>query len=361
MAHRLFAAKTPDLNNLFGVLQQSGHEMVVAVSDSSVGLKGYIGIHSTKLGPALGGTRVQTYSSDQDALDDVLNLSRAMTYKCALAGLPYGGGKGVISFDPSCSKQDILAAYARIVENLRGLFKTGTDVGISDDEVKYMGSFTTHMLGLTDEDRGSLSTSNCAALGVFFAIKAAMQIQHNSEELAGKRIAIKGVGKLGCELARLLSEAGAHVIAADMNPENLRKLQTLIPNAKIVDTSDIHKQEVDLYAPCALGNEFYPKTVKQLRCSAVVGGANNQLSDPSIGQQMHDRGILYAPDYVANGGGLIYVADELEAGGFSQDRVLQRVENIQNTMTDIFERSVTEKLPTSFIADKIAEERLLHA
>jgi glutamate dehydrogenase/leucine dehydrogenase len=336
------------------------HEMLIAVSDEQSGLNGYIGIHSTLLGPALGGTRFQAYNSKEDALRDALNLSKAMSFKCALAGLPYGGGKGVI-FVPknsSLDKQAMLAAYARMVENLRGLFKTGTDVGISDDEVRHMAKYTAHMLGVTEADRGDLSTSSCAALGVFCSMKATLEVLYGSSDFTDRKISIKGVGKLGGELARLVQAAGGIVTVADINQDNIQKVTEMVPGVTVVSVDKIAALQTDIYAPCALGAEFTRANVKKLQCKSVVGGANNQLQDQTAGTELHRRGILYVPDYIANGGGLIYVADELEPGGFSQQRVVERVENIQHTVMDILTRSKQESLPTAEIADAIAKERI---
>jgi len=339
----------------------AGHEMLISLSDADSGLVGYIGIHSTARGPALGGTRFQVYDNPEVALRDALNLSRAMTYKCALANLPYGGGKGVI-YIPRGSKhgrEKLLTAYAERVHSLGGLFRTGTDVGISDDDVKHMGASTDYMLGLTEADRGNLTTADCAALGVFYAIRATFQQLFGSADFTGRSIAIKGVGKLGGELARLASEAGAYIVAADISEDNLAKLRAKVPQAQIVSTKEISRQPTDVYAPCALGGEFTKKNVKSLRCQAVVGGANNQLVDEAAGQALHARGIIYVPDYIANAGGLIYVADELEPGGFNQTRVRQRVQSIEATVVDMLARSQRELLPPGVIADKIALERVV--
>ena len=334
------------------------HEMVIGFTDTASKLRGYIGIHSTKLGPALGGTRFITYQSDEEALKDVLNLSQAMSYKCALANLPYGGGKGVMVLDKNMLRDEALAAYGRFVENLHGLFKTGTDVGISDQDVSLMGEHTQHMLGLTEADRSGLSTSNCAALGVFYAMKSALIELDKTDNFAGKRVAIKGIGKLGGELARLLDEAGAEIIASDVDTKALREFTKRLPKAKVVETRDIHKQVVDIYAPCALGNEFTDVVISELNTRAIVGGANNQLPTQAAGDKLFAQGILYAPDYVVNSGGLIYVADELEPGGFNKQRVLERTKAIQDTATDIFIRAKQENLPTHAIADTIARERI---
>jgi glutamate dehydrogenase/leucine dehydrogenase len=312
------------------------------------------------LGPALGGTRLQVYRSENEALKDMLNLSKAMSYKCALAHLPYGGGKGVIYLakNQDYDREKLLAAYARSVDKLGGLFKTGTDVGITDIDVVHMAEYTSHMLGVKEADRGDLSTSSCAALGVFYAMKAALTQLDGNVEFKGKRIAIKGVGKLGGELARLVHEAGATIVVADVDHAAVEKLGKSLERAEIIDEKTIHTADIDIYAPCALGNEFEDGVIKSLNCRAVVGGANNQLPSLRSGKKLHDRGILYAPDYIANSGGLIYVADELEPGGFDRTRVLERIERIETTMLDVFRRSEKNNVPTSQIADTIALERI---
>lgn len=338
--------------------QFDNHEMVITFTDELSGLKGFVAIHSTKLGLALGGTRLQYYRSEADGLKDALSLSRAMSYKCALANLPYGGGKGVILLSKNYKRDDALKAYARMVENLKGLFKTGTDAGIDDKDVTYMGQHTRHMLGLTNADRGDLSTAKCAALGVSYAMKAALNELYKSDNLYGRRIAIKGIGKLGGELAKILHAAGANLLVADTNVAKSQQLARELPGINVLPTSEIHKQEVDIYSPCALGNEFQRKVIQELSCKIVAGGANNQLPNTKAGNQLHKRGIIYAPDYVANAGGLIYVADELESNGFDQARVLSRISEIQTTLADIFKRSSTQNLATYKIADTMANERI---
>lgn len=334
------------------------HEYLVALSDESSGLKAYIGIHNTNRGPALGGTRFKLYDSEEQAMRDVLNLSKAMSYKCALANLPYGGGKGVIIADPQADRDAQLAAYAKRVEKLGGLFKTGTDVGISDGDVRHMAQYTSHMLGVTEAERGILTTSNVAALGVFYAMKAVLAHLYGSESFEGRSVAIKGTGKLGGELASLVTKSGGSVFVSDVDEAKTQALKEEIPAITVVDNDSINRQEVDIYAPCALGNEFDEETIPQLRCKAVTGGANNQLAGDSAGDLLHEHGILYAPDYIANAGGLIYVADELEPDGFNQQRVIERTQHIQATIADILSRSKDQNLPTYKVADMIAEERI---
>lgn len=336
----------------------ANHEFVMTLTDESSGLHAYIGVHSTKLGPALGGTRMKSYESEKAALQDVLNLSKAMSYKCALANLPYGGGKAVIVEYEGQDRKAVLSAYARLVDKLQGLFKTGTDVGITDEDVAHMGNHTSHMLGLTEADRGDLSTSKTAALGVFCAMRAALNKLYGSSDFTNKSVAIKGTGKLGSELARLVHEAGGKIFVSDIATAACQELKESLGNITVVDNSTIHSQPVDIYAPCALGNEFTIESIRNLNCKAVVGGANNQLASAEVGDRLSEMGILYAPDYIANAGGLIYVADELEPGGFNKDRVIERTKAIEGTMATIFEKAQQDKQATHRVADTIAVERI---
>lgn len=334
------------------------HERVIDLAEDGSGLRGFIAIHSTKKGPALGGTRMLAYNSEDQALKDVLRLSRAMSYKCALANLPYGGGKGVIIVNNDLNRKEALKAYAKKVDNLRGLFKTGTDVGLTDKEVALMSNYTSHMLGVKQADRGNLNTANAAAHGVFFAMQAVLTELYNSNDFGGKTIAIKGIGKLGGDLAKLLIAADAKVYIADIDLNKCEKLRQQHASLQITSIDNIHKQPVDIYAPCALGNEFSDEIIEQLQCKAIVGGANNQLPSKHTGQLLFDKGILYAPDYIVNAGGLIYVADELERDGFRKERVMERLENIKLTLSDLFERSKRAQLPPHVVADEIGQERL---
>ncbi len=334
------------------------HEMVITLTDAASGLKGYIAIHNTKRGPAQGGTRMLAYASEDMAAKDALNLSRAMSYKCALASLPYGGGKAVIIADETNDREQVLEAYARMVERLNGQFKTGTDVGLTDADVAHMAQFTVHMMGVAQADRGDLNTSKTAALGVFESMKATLRQLDGSDDLAGSSVAIKGVGKLGGELARLLHAAKAKVIIADTDAMRCDELAKELDGITVVPVSEISQQQVDIYSPCALGSEFDEDVVAALTCRAVVGGANNQLCNADAGDRLFERGILYAPDYVTNAGGLIYVVDELEQDGFNKDRVIERVKAIQDTLATIFERSEKERIATNRIADAIAQERI---
>jgi len=350
VAQKTSAKKLPEFDS---------HEFVMTLRDEPSGLHAFIAVHNTNLGDsALGGTRFTNYASEKDALQDVLNLSKAMSYKCALAQLPYGGSKGVIIARPELDRLKSLEAYARLVEKLRGLFKTGTDVGVSDQDVKFMAQHTSHMLGVTPGDRGELTTSDMAALGVFQAMKACLKQLYGSSDFRGRTVAIKGVGKLGGELAHLIIKAGGSVLVSDIDTDKPHSLQKRQPRTKAVDNRKIHEQEVDIYAPCALGNELTKENSLRLRCKAIAGGANNQLADDAIGELLYRRDILYAPDYIANAGGLIYVADELELGGFKRSRVLKRTRAIENTVNAIFRQAAEQKLPTYKVANTIARTRI---
>lgn len=334
------------------------HEMLMTISDAQSGLNGYIGIHNTNLGPALGGTRLRQYRSQTLAIRDALNLSKAMSYKCALAGLPFGGGKAVIVDTKGLDKKALLTAYSRMIENLGGLFKTGTDVGINDEDVSHMSTITKHVLGVTKADRGDMSTSKIAALGVFYSITASLNEVYGTSELKGRKINIKGVGKLGSELVKLLHAEGARIFISDIDLNKCQNLKEQYPNINIVNNNMIFTIDSDVYAPCALGGEFTASNVKKIKTKIIAGGANNQLLNERVGDLIFSRNILYAPDYVANSGGLIYVADELEEDGFQLDRVLKRTLKIKDTLNEVFKMSKELQMSTNRIANDIAIKKL---
>ena len=341
------------------VKEFDNHEMVIAVTDTETKLRGYIAIHNTNLGPAIGGTRLQKYSSEEAALRDVLNLSKAMSYKCALAGLPLGGGKGVIIHEETADRDMLLASYAKMVEKLSGLFRTGTDMGILDDDVKKMSRHTQHMLGVSKADRGDLTTSKMAALGVYYCIKTALVHAYGSDSLQGRTIGVKGVGKLGSELVRLLHSEGAKIVVADINEQPVKTILRKYPGSIAVSPGEIHKQKLDVYSPCALGGELTMKVIKELRTKIIVGGANNQLASDAVGDKLFEMGILYAPDYITNAGGLIYVADELEKDGFHKQRVMDRVKHIQGTLQQVLSVSDRQKIATHRIANELGLKRII--
>lgn len=335
------------------------HEFVIFLNDIKSGLKAFVAVHSTLRGPAHGGTRMKGYKNEKEALDDALRLSKAMSYKSALAGLPYGGAKGVIMFDNNLlDRKAVLRAYAKKLEQLNGLFQTGTDVGLTDSDTTYMAKYSGYILGLPKIDKSQMTTSSAAARGVFYSMRAAAKHRYGSESLAGRVIGVKGVGKLGGELVGLLLAAGAKVILADTDESKLALMRTAHPEATIVPVDEIHKQVMHIFAPCALGSEFNSRTVKQLRCDMVVGGANNQLENDRAGEALHEAGIIYVPDYVANAGGLIFVSEDLEQDGFHEQRIKARLKNIPKTVSTILERSRNLNKPTYWVADQMARDRI---
>lgn len=330
------------------------HRLVMRIEDKESGLKCFIAIHNDNLGSATGGTRMYDYRSEEEALLDVLRLSRAMTYKCALAGVKFGGGKGVIIGDPKKDKsEDLLRSYARKVNELGGKFTTGEDVGITEDDVQLMLEESPYFNG----KRGlGGDPSPYTALGNFYAIQTAATEVFGSDDLSGKTVAVKGVGKVGSELVKLLIEEGINVYIADIDSMALDRVVVEYPHVKVVDPVEIHRLKVDIYAPCALGNEFTQKNKKEVKAKIICGSANNQLLSPDIGEWFFQNSVLYIPDYVANAGGLINVVDELEESGYQKERVLARIENIKDTVLKILELSRKRKKSLNLVADELAKQ-----
>lgn len=337
------------------------HEYVIALNDDSRGLKAYVAVHNRNLGLAHGGTRMLPYHHEADAIRDVLNLSRAMSYKSASLGLPYGGAKGVIIWKDGLNRQAVLQAYAMKVEGLNGLFRTGTDVGLTDVDIEFMAQYSSYMLGVHSVNDSGLTTSKTAALGVFYAMKAAALYRYGSDDLRGKIVGVKGIGKLGSELVELLIKEEAHLLLADIDEAKPQSIQQRYPHVEIVPVQDIHQARMNIYAPCALGNEFTLSNIKNLDCDIIVGGANNQLASVKVGDELFDRGVVYAPDFVVNAGGLIFASEELESDGFNLERVMSRLDKIPTTLMDIFRISQQQGVATHRIANKIAEDRILQS
>ena len=335
------------------------HELVTAVHDAATGLRGYIAVHTTRPGQAVGGTRLLAYASPAAALADVLRLSRAMSYKCALAGLPYGGAKAVIICPATGKSPNLLRAYARVVENFGGLFRTGTDVGISDDDVRTMAGVSRYMVGAQTLDDPSLpTTSEMAAQGVFYAIQAALAHATGRPDVAGRRVAVKGLGKLGGHLANLLHAGGAQLVVADIDRQKVDGITAGRPEISVLPPGQIHTAAVDVYAPCALGGDLAEPEAASLNARIVAGGANNQLANPGIAGVLSRRGILYVPDYVANAGGLIHVTAELEPGGYNLTTVQTRTQGIADTVRHILRQAEAEGRTTEAVAQEIAEAKI---
>ncbi len=338
--------------------QVSGHEQVVFCHDEPTGLKAIIAIHSTALGPALGGTRFYPYPSESDALADVLNLSRGMSYKAALAGLDLGGGKAVIIGDPATTKTEaLLRAYGRMVQSLGGRYYTACDVGTFSEDMDQVARECDFVTGRTVAHGGAGDSSVLTAYGVFQGMRAAAEATWGAPTLHGRTVGVAGVGKVGHHLVAHLVEDGASVVVTDVNEQALARVQADHPDVRVVADADaLVREPIDVYAPCALGGALTDEVVAVLNARIVCGAANNQLAHEGIEKQLEDRGVLYAPDYMVNAGGLIQVADELE--GFSFDRAKARAEKIYDTTKQVFALAAEDGVPPAVAADRLAERRM---
>ncbi|MGP4109330.1 Leu/Phe/Val dehydrogenase [Streptomyces sp. 4N509B] len=348
--------------------EQGGHEQVVLCQDRPTGLKAVIAIHSTALGPALGGTRFHAYAEaarpEEAAVRDVLNLARGMSYKNALAGLPHGGGKAVIIGDPERIKTEaLLEAYGRVISTLGGRFVTACDVGTYVTDMDVVARTTQWVTGRSPEHGGCGDSSVLTSYGVFLGMQACAQHLWGSRDLAGRTVAIAGVGKVGHLLVDHLVEAGARVVVTDIREEAVRKVLQAHPGGAVTAVPDtrtlVRTEGVDIYAPCALGGALDDDTVAHLTASVVCGGANNQLDHPGVEKDLADRGILYAPDYVVNSGGVVQVAEEII--GFDFARAKKKMERIYETTLEVFARAAADGVPPAVAADRIAEHRMATA
>jgi valine dehydrogenase (NAD+) len=337
---------------------ETGHEQVVFCQDKATGLRAIIGIYSTALGPALGGTRYYPYETEDDAIHDVLELSRGMAYKNALAGLDLGGGKAVIWGDPEKTKTEpLLRAYGRFVESLGGRYYTACDVGTYVQDMDIVARETRFVTGRSLEHGGAGDSSILTAWGVFQGMRAAAEHVWGTPSLRGRRVGVAGLGKVGRYLVPHLVEDGASVVATDVAPKAFDWAHENHPQLDLLpDTTSLITSDIDVYAPCALGGALNDDTVPALRARVVAGAANNQLAHPGIEKMLADRGILYAPDYVVNAGGVIQVADEIE--GFNFERAKLRATKIYDTTRQILQLADAEGVPPAVAADRLAERRM---
>ena len=327
------------------------HEKVLFVNNEKAGLKAIIAVHNTNLGPAIGGCRLFPYASFDDALFDVLRLSRGMSHKNAVAGLPHGGGKGVIIADPSQKTEAMFEAFGEAVNNLGGDYITAEDVNTDCDDALIMMRKTKHICGLP---MNSGDPSPFTARGVWQGIKATAKVALGRDDLEGLTIAVQGLGKVGYDLCRHLHESGAKLIIANRSNQAMAQKAVEEFGAVIVPTEEIYAQECDIFSPNAMGAILNPKTIPVLRCKAVAGGANNQILDDASGAALKARGIFYAPDFVINGGGVINAAAEVD-GPYNKEAVLAKVDNIYNTIEHILTESKTTGEPEGIIATRFAE------
>lgn len=337
------------------VLDIADYHKVVHFEDDQSGLSAIIAVHDATLGPGLGGCRCRAYASFDDALDDVLRLSKGMSYKNALGGIPFGGGKSVLIADPATEKTPArLQAFGRAVEAMGGLYIGAQDSGISVADLREAKKSTNYIVGFPNEKGEGGDPSPQTAYGVWQGVRAAVKHKFNGESLRGKRIAVLGLGAVGMGLAEHLHEDGAQIIAADINDQALARAQQNL-GAEIMSPEEIIGADVDVFAPCALGGSINADTISRIKARIVAGAANNQLFTPDMGQALHDRDILYAPDFVINAGGVISVGREW-LGEWDSTAMRDALLHIGDTLTDIFDRSEKENIPTARIANKLAEE-----
>ncbi|WP_205093609.1 Leu/Phe/Val dehydrogenase [Thalassobacillus pellis] len=345
--------------DLFEKIQE--HQQVLFCNDQSTGLKAIIAIHNTTLGPALGGCRMQPYESVDAALEDVLRLSKGMTYKCAAADVDFGGGKAVIIGDPKKDKNpELFRAFGQFVESLNGRFYTGTDMGTTPSDFVHALKETNCIVGVEEEYGGSGDSSVPTALGVIYGLKATNQAVWGSQELSGRTYAIQGLGKVGSKVAEHLLQEGADIYVTDVNQTAIDDIITtskeLGGSVKVVNDSDIYGVEADVFVPCALGGIINDATIDQLKVRAVAGSANNQLLDLRHGKALQEKGILYAPDYIVNAGGLIQVADELYEP--NKARVLRKTKAIYVSLMDVYQQTMERGICTVEAANNLCEQRL---
>lgn len=332
------------------------YEQVVFFHDPPTGLRAIVAIHSTTLGPALGGTRFYPFASEREALRDVLRLARGMTYKAAAAGLDLGGGKAVIVGDPKRIKtEELLRAYGRFIETLGGRYVTAEDIGTNRDDMDIIRRETRYVTGVAPELGGSGDPSPVTAFGVYLGMVACAEEAWQEHSLSGRKVAVQGVGKVGYHLVKHLVEAGAKVVVSDVDVDAVGRAVRDF-GVETAESEKIHAQECDIFAPCAMGGIIRDDTIPELKCRVVAGSANNQLGRPEHGEALQAAGMLYAPDYVINAGGLINVADELQ--GYNPERAKARVQSIYRTLREIFLMAREKSISTAAAADAFAEKRI---
>lgn len=340
--------------SIFSALEKDDFEQVVFCHDKESGLKAIIAIHDTTLGPALGGARMWNYNSEEEALQDVLRLAKGMTYKNAAAGLNLGGGKAVIIGDPKKDKSEALfRSFGKFVQSLNGRYITAEDVGTFEEDMDYIHMETEFVTGTS---RGGVGDpSPVTALGIYYGMKAAAKEAFGSDSLTGLTIAVQGVGQVAYNLCRHLNKEGANLVVTDINEEAVNRA-VIEFNATSVQPDEIYDVDAEIFAPCALGAIINDETIPRIKAKVIAGSANNQLEKDEHGTILHEKGVVYAPDYVINSGGVINVAEELV--GYNQERALNKVKSIYSILENIFAISRKKNIPTSVAANEIAEQRI---
>jgi leucine dehydrogenase len=345
--------------NILEQLSEHDYERVVFCNDNDSGLKAIIAIHDTTLGPALGGVRMRAFTREEDALEDVLRLSRAMTYKASIAGVDLGGGKSVILGDPYTDKSEaLLKAMGRAIDGLGGVYIAGQDIGTNSDDMAILRGQSSHVSCLRSTASDAGDTSETTAYGAVAGIRAVLKTVTGNDELSGRRIGVQGVGNTGFHVARHCLEAGASVFVADVDTERLARASQL--GAEVMPTDAIHKIECDVFSPCSIGAVINDTTLPELRCAGIAGTANNVLAQPHHADQLMERDILYAPDYLVNSGGLIRCEAEVK-GQIDEQKLRSRVGQIYQQTLEVFEVAAREGVSPAVAADRVAEARISQA
>lgn len=347
-------------DQIFDYMSKYGYEQVLLFQNEDVGLRAVLAIHSTVLGPAAGGCRFWTYASDLDAMEDAMRLARGMTYKYAAAGVNLGGGKVVVIGDPKRQDREMLfRALGRFINNLRGEYLTGEDVGTTLQDMDYMRMETPYVITLSKESGGAGPIGGATAFGVLQAMKACAEETWGSTSLQGRRVVVQGLGAVGYPMVEYLVKEDADVVICDIDPMKVHQVNSDF-SVKVIDISDVFSADAEIYCPCALGGVVNDETLPQFRVKIICGSANNQLREERHGDELTRRGILYAPDYVANSGGTIFDTDRLW-GGVNVQRGMNKVSKIFERMKQVIKISKTQNIPTYLAADRIAEERIAQA
>ncbi|MBD2440523.1 tryptophan dehydrogenase ScyB [Nostoc sp. FACHB-110] len=341
---------------LFETVREMGHEQILYCHGKNPEIRAIIAIHDTSLGPAMGATRLYPYVNEEAALRDALRLSRGMTYKAACANIPAGGGKAVIIANPADKTDEMLRAYGRFVESLKGRFITGQDVNITPQDVRTINQETKYVVGVEEKSGGPAPIT---ALGVFLGIKAAVNFTWQTQRLEGMRVAVQGLGNVGKNLCRHLHEHGVQLFVSDISPEKAAEIKHLY-GATVVEPEEIYGLDVDIFSPCAMGGIINSQTIPLIQAKIIAGAANNQLENERLhGQRLIEKGILYCPDYVINAGGIINVYNEMI--GYNEEKAFQQVNNIYDTLLKIFSIAHQQAMTTNDASKRLADERILKA
>ncbi|MBE9004256.1 tryptophan dehydrogenase ScyB [Fortiea sp. LEGE XX443] len=341
---------------LFETVREMGHEQILYCHGKNPDIRAIIAIHDTSLGPAMGATRLYPYINEEAALRDALRLSRGMTYKAACANIPAGGGKAVIIGNPEDKTTEMLRAYGRFVESLKGRFITGQDVNITPQDVRIIKQETNYVVGVEEKSGGPAPIT---ALGVFLGIKAAVEFRWHSQRLEGMRVAVQGLGNVGKNLCQHLHEHGIQLFVTDINPEKTAEIKHLF-GATVVEPEEIYALDVDIFSPCAMGGIINSTTIPLIQAKIIAGAANNQLENERLhGQRLVEKDILYCPDYVINAGGIINVYNEMI--GYEEEKAFKQVNNIYDTLLKIFSIAHQQEITTNDASKRLAEERILKA